>query len=347
MRTDEEGFFYPQVDSSVCNDCGLCEKVCPVLNFKREHTPLRIFAACNSSDFVRSESSSGGIFTFLAEKTIREKGVVFGARWDEMWNVVHSYAETLDKLKAFQSSKYVQSNINYCYNQVECFLKDGRQVLFSGTPCQIAGLKFFLRKKYENLTTVECVCHGVPSPKLWQMYLDEVSKGRCITQINHRDKCTGWRNYSVLIKFSNGDEILQPHDDNLWIRALIKNLTLRPSCHSCAYKCETSLSDITLGDLWGEQVLLPDHNEDDGISLVVVHTPKADHLLNGIIPFKSFKIAEVSHYNKSLVLPAKMNPNRDLLFKMLNKGKPFMDVVKILSRDSIISRMKLFVRRFI
>ena len=194
MTEDEEGFLYPQVDTSKCVDCHLCEKVCPVINQDEARTPLKVYAAKNSDDEIRLKSSSGGIFTLLAEQTIKDGGVVFGARYDKGWNVVHGYTETIEGLAAFRGSKYVQSNIKRSFFEVKRFLESGRKVLFSGTPCHVAGLKLFLRKEYDNLLTLEIACHGVPSPKVWHNYLTELTdlnKISIIKSINFRDKKYG------------------------------------------------------------------------------------------------------------------------------------------------------------
>lgn len=172
MSADNEGFLYPQIDTAICIDCGLCEKVCPVINQNEPREPLAVYAANNNNEDIRLKSSSGGIFTLLAEQIISEGGVVFGARFNENWEVVHDYTEAIEGLEPFRGSKYVQSIIGDNFIKAKQFLTDGRKVLFSGTPCQIAGLKKFLRKEYENLLTVEVVCHGVPSPMVWRDYLD-------------------------------------------------------------------------------------------------------------------------------------------------------------------------------
>ena len=174
MREDEEGFLYPQTDTSKCIDCGLCEKVCPVLNQGEKRKPLHVYAAKNTKTRIRLQSSSGGIFTHIAEQIIQKNGVVFGARFDENWAVEHACTETLEGLAAMRGSKYVQSRIGRTYRQAKEFLESGRPVLFSGTPCQIRGLKLFLAKEYENLLTVDLVCHGVPSPEIWRQYLHEI-----------------------------------------------------------------------------------------------------------------------------------------------------------------------------
>lgn len=171
---DNEGFLYPYVDVSSCVDCGLCEKVCPVINQGEAKQADKVYAAINPDDNIRLRSSSGGVFSMLAERIILENGVVFGARFDDNWEVIHDSCETIEGLAAFSGSKYVQSKIGNCFSRTEKYLKEGRKVLFSGTPCQIAGLHKFLRKDYDNLLTVDVVCHGVPSPAVWRAYLKEL-----------------------------------------------------------------------------------------------------------------------------------------------------------------------------
>ena len=171
LLPDKEGFWYPQVEKSACIDCGLCEKVCPVLNSKPERKPLHVYAAINKNEEIRAKSASGGMFTLIAQRVIDEGGVVFGVKFDEHWNVVFGYTETIEGLEAFRRSKYVQAWVGESYKQAKSFLDTGRKVLFTGVPCQIAALLLFLRKPYDNLLTVDLLCEGVPSPKLWKRYL--------------------------------------------------------------------------------------------------------------------------------------------------------------------------------
>lgn len=356
MVPDEDGFSYPQGDAATCIDCGLCEKVCPVLSPKQAHEPLNVFAAKNPDEAIRKESSSGGIFTMLAEDVIHEGGIVFGARWDKDWNVVHDFidslnylnpSEALNRVNLFRGSKYVQSDINGSYQKAEDFLKVGRKVLFSGTPCQIAGLKSYLRKEYDNLLTVECACHGVPSSGLWQKYLSEVTNGKSVLSINHRDKRTGWRNYSVFIKFADGKEITQAHDDNPWTRAFIKDIDLRPSCHQCAFKTFKSQADITLADLWGDRNLLPNQNEDKGITLVISKSHKAIELLKNIESIKDFTLQDVVPFNGALVIPPKQNPKRSEFMSRLQKGESFSKLVRTMTKDPFVLRMKIMISKMI
>ena len=190
MHEDEEGFLYPLVDFDKCIDCHLCEKTCPCLNQEESQEPLSCYAAKNTDEEIRKQSSSGGIFTAIAERLIAEGGVVFGACFDNNWQVFHTCVETKQGLAAFRGSKYVQSQIGETFKQTESFLKEGRKVLFSGTPCQISGLNHYLRKEHNNLLTIEVVCHGVPSPKIWREYLESLNLMN-IGHISHKDKSTG------------------------------------------------------------------------------------------------------------------------------------------------------------
>jgi coenzyme F420-reducing hydrogenase beta subunit len=174
MQEGPEGFLYPVIEKEKCTSCKKCENVCPAIVQGNERKPLHVYAAKNLDEEIRHNSSSGGIFTLIAESIIQKGGVVFGARFNDNWEVVHDYTETVEGLAAFRGSKYVQSNIGDTYLKAKDFILSGRKVLFSGTPCQIAGLKAFLQKDYDNLLTVDLVCHGVPSPLVWKMYLDEL-----------------------------------------------------------------------------------------------------------------------------------------------------------------------------
>lgn len=294
LKEDKEGFLYPIVDKQTCIDCGLCEKVCPIINPNDSREPLKVYAAKHKDDKIRLKSSSGGIFTLLAEQVIDEDGVVFGARFDEYWEVMHDYTETKEGLAVFRGSKYVQSRIGNTYQQAEIFLKQGRKVMFTGTPCQIAGLKRFLRKEYDNLLTVDFVCHGVPSPKVWRMYLDEIIarqgigkntvfshamlRRKFIRSVEFRSKSTGWKKYSFALTLTkataDGEEnsvlLSSVFTENPFMQAFLANYILRPSCCQCECKSGRSGADITIGDFWGINKVIPEYDDDKGNSLILV-----------------------------------------------------------------------------
>lgn len=219
MSEDSEGFLYPHVDESVCIDCHLCERVCPMINHGKDREPLAVYAAKNSNETIRMQSSSGGIFTLLAERVIDEGGVVFGASFNDRWEVVHDHVETKEELAKFRGSKYVQSKIGDNYRKVKLFLSEGRNVLFSGTPCQISGLKKYLRKDYDNLLAVDFICHGVPSPGVFRTYLQE--------EINREAARQGSGKNSVLLLVSPRR---QPQERKIRFRSRILLLTRTCSC---------------------------------------------------------------------------------------------------------------------
>lgn len=288
MKSDMEGFLYPQTDQAVCVDCGVCEHICPVLNQVKSRVPLKVYAAKNRNVRVRTESSSGGVFTVLAEAVIDRGGVVFGAKFNAAWEVVHDYTETKEGLVAFRGSKYVQSRIGQNFKKVEIFLNSGRQVLFTGTPCQIAGLKLFLREEYENLLTVDFACHGVPSPGIWKAYLNGMMRGKDIVLKNifFRNKSSGWKNFHFMLLFSftgaNGNEnrasFSESFKENVFMKGFLANLYLRPSCYTCPSKCFKNGSDLTMGDYWGIGQYYKTFDDDRGISLVLIHSQKAADL---------------------------------------------------------------------
>ena len=336
MAEDEEGFLYPQVDTSKCVDCHLCEKVCPVINQYEARTPLNVYAAKNSDDEVRNQSSSGGIFTLLAEQTIKDGGVVFGACWDKEWNVKHDYVENISNLQKFLSSKYLQSVIGDSYLKTEQFLKIGRKVMFTGTPCQIAGLKHFLRKEYHNLLAVEVICHSVPSPGVWQQYLTtrlntlkwEKSD---IRNISFRDKKTGWKTYSFVIENKDGNIFTELSSKNAFMRGFLADLYTRPSCHACPAKQLKSGSDLTLGDFWGIESLMPEIDDDKGVSAIIVNSDKGKQVLHNInVELHEVSYNELTTRNPALVKSFPKTPKRTEFFK--DDGFTFEEKVKRLAK---------------
>ena len=301
LKEDGEGFLYPVVDESVCINCGLCEKVCQIIN-RAEKLPVKeVLAVKNRNEAERMASSSGGVFIALAKKTLEKGGVVFGAVFDDNWEVKHTYAETLEGVRPMMGSKYVQSRMGSCYREAEAFLKQGREVLFTGSPCQIAGLRGYLRKDYPNLLAVDFLCHGVPSPGVWRKYLNEALPGTArraaagkntvlssslksapvITGIEFRDKTLhGWKKYSFVVLGSTSEAdknkvlLSDIHNNNPYMRGFLSDIYLRPSCYRCKCKNGVSHSDLTIGDFWGVPVAMPDFDDDKGVGLVLVNTDK-------------------------------------------------------------------------
>lgn len=282
MERDAEGFWYPVVDSLSCIDCSLCEKVCPFLADLTPKQPLQTYAASNPNEQERYNSSSGGIFSMLAREILTNGGIVYGAAFDQKWNVHHIAIEKVEDLHLIQGSKYVQSFLGNCYCNVKKELNNKRIVLFSGTACQIAGLNQYLRKKYENLITVDVVCHGVPSPRVWSSYLSQLSWDKnAIRNISFRDKLNGWENYDFVIKYSH-KEFRESKNKNIYMQGFLNNIYLRPSCYQCKVKAGKCSSDITLGDFWGVWDIMPSVYDKKGTSLVLANTEKGLNLIKSI-----------------------------------------------------------------
>ncbi len=332
MKVDEEGFLYPQVNQSACVNCGLCEKVCPILNKPQTFSVLETYAAKHDSAEVKMKSSSGGIFSALAEVILKEGGVVFGAAFDKEWNVVHTYVEKLEDLDKLRRSKYVQSDIGKTYQQTKQFLEQGRKVLFAGTPCQIAALRNYLGKEHENLVTVDLFCHGVPSPKVWHKFLIENFNISQIININFRDKYFAWNKSFLSILLSDGWHIHNGHVgmaeffplgihpwlmilNNTYYHAFLADLISRPSCYSCHFKQER-IADFSIGDLWGKWPdILTKLDQKQGVSALLVNSSKAkNYLLSLSIFIQPVQLERVCKGNKLLLRSSKAHPKRAEFF---------------------------------
>ncbi len=348
MVADAEGFRYPKVNADLCIDCHLCEKVCPMLQSTKPLKPHSVEAMRIVGKQKRIESSSGGVFTAIAEEIILRGGVVFGAAWTDDWQVEHRYCESIEGLALFRGSKYVQCDTSGSYIQVRDFLRQGRWVLFSGTPCQCKGLKLFLRKEWDKLVTVDFICHGVPSNKVFRAYLREeihnyvrkdvgknsvllhpthqipeadalVPRGWRLMGIRFRDKRNGWKKYSFALALAEvttegkqNTVLLSPiFPECSYMKGFGANIYLRPSCHNCPARSFSSGSDFTLADYWGIEGQHPEMDDDMGTSLVAVQTEKAEKLLariGGLLERIPVNASEA--YKIQICLHRNMTPSR-------------------------------------
>lgn len=376
FEEDEYGFRYPRVNLEYCVNCGVCEKVCPVINVGDTHQPQRKVASKNNNEGQRSKSSSGGVFVLLAEETIRKGGVVFGARFDADWNVVHSCAETIEGVQPFLGSKYVQSRIGDSYRIAKEYLDEGRNVLFSGTSCQIAGLKQYLRKDYEKLLTVETMCHGVPSPKVWRGYLEYIRRPETagtggnavllsltetpsIKGISFRDKHDGWGKFGFVVHYSVNQretekfglssviaqnksiEIREPHKENVFMQAFLSNAILRPICFACPFKSGKSRADISLGDFWTVDQYIPGINDDKGITLVYLLSQKGIEAYNAL-DVSTYEMENGIEYNVSFSKSTKVKYPIDKFWLLYNKqGFKCVSKVNEALRPSLFKRAKV------
>lgn len=333
MKYFHDGFFYPEVDQSLCVNCGLCAKVCPINSCTPSIYPKEAFAIKHKDEVIRQSSSSGGAFSAIASKIIVGNGVCFGAALDDTFSVVHTECCTLDELHSLRGSKYSQSKVGHTLREAKKLLERGKTVLFSGTPCQIAGLKSYLGKDYENLITVDFICHGVPSSSLLRKYLDfmQSSANSKICNVSFRDKTYGWKNFSMKIGYSNQPPVISTVDNDKYLRAFLLNLFLRPSCYNCKFKDHNYQSDLTLADFWSIDKVLPQLNDDKGISLVIVNTPKGQMLLNSV--HSQIDVCQVPFDEAVSVNPSyKKSCRKTLLNKKALKDSVKLDFNKVYNK---------------
>lgn len=347
MEVDSEGFWYPKVDKNLCIDCHLCEKVCPILEVpqKKEVFTTLTYACKNKNDEVRVESSSGGVFSLLCKYVINREGVVFGASYDEYFNVRHTYVETLEECAQFRSSKYVQSKIGDTYKKVRTFLNQGRVVLFSGTPCQIEGLSGYLRKEYPNLIKVDIACHGVPSPKVYREYVTNLESEyhSKLTGLSFRNKDTGWNTYSFKAEFENGKVHQEIGYDNIYMKGFLSDIYLRPSCFECEFKKPRTTADITLGDYWGVKDIHPEFTDEKGVSLIFVHSQKGKDIFDQVsvnleVVESDFDYA--TKCNPSIIKHAPYQPKRQQFFELLEQGVALNTAIEKCVKPTLLQRVK-------
>lgn len=275
METSEAGFSVPSINRQECIECGVCMQVChqitPVIENKKN--PSAVYAAWNLDDKIRCLSSSGGVFSAFAEKIIKKGGIVFGAAYIEGLKVKHIGVDTIEGLQQLRGSKYIKSNIGDCYKEVKSNLQKKRLVLFTGSPCQVAGLFSFLKTRYDNLYTCDFVCHGVPSQKAFDIYREKIGLSQsCIKKIGFRDTERWGFKMSL-------DGVSIPLINTYYLKAFTKGYMFMESCYSCQYATEYRISDITMADFWGLGDRIPfNHSKYKGVSLLLINSEKGERL---------------------------------------------------------------------
>lgn len=264
---------------------------------------MQSFAAYNIDNSIRENSSSGGAFYALAYQVLNSGGIVCGAAFDEDFSVKHSFAYTIEQLHKLLGSKYVQSDLKGVFLKIKEYLSQGALVLFSGTPCQVAGLIKYIGVN-SNLITVDFVCHGVPSPKIWKLYINELQTKHKLKAVNFRDKKFGWRNFTLSFKYENGKSIHKKRSFEPYMKCFLQDLDLRPSCYECQSKGINRPSDLTLADLWGADEVDSQLMGDEGITLVVVHSEKGKKLFESaknLLEVKDVNIDTALKHNRYMI----------------------------------------------
>ena len=346
MRADDEGFLYPSVDPALCVGCDLCEKRCPSGSIPQKNDPL-ILGAQHKDTQIRAESSSGGVFTALARDMLAKGGVVFGAVFDSALRVEHIGAFEETELSGMRGSKYVQSDASDAISNAAALVQREIPVLFSGTPCQIAGLLAKVGKhNREFLTTVDFVCHGVPSPGVFASYIKELESkhGKRVVAYTFRDKRNGWKDFSAVATFEDGSEHIGNQKDEPYLYGFLQNLYLRPSCTRCDHlRGNHHASDITIADLWGAQQICPEQDDDSGLSLVMVNTERGRVALESCAAAITTFNTDASlmlRFNPSIVSPAKAHDKRAKFFADFKKnGFSAQRVMKLLAPPSKAERI--------
>lgn len=329
MVEDEEGFLYPQINNERCINCGLCSKVCPQLkkNKKIDNEYPKAFAMRSKNNEELSKSSSGGIFSVIADYVFENDGVVFGAAYDDELNVNHIKAESRKELEPLRSSKYVQSNIGETYKETETLLKEGRIVFFTGTPCQIAGLNSFLNKEYDNLITCDLVCHGVPSQKLFHTYIEYLSKkfNSRVIKYNFRSKeKNGWGLFSKVETEDGKIRYINPDFDPYYSNFL-ESTIYRLNCYQCHYTNYNRVSNITLADYWGISGIHPSFYREEGNSLILINDKKGEQIFEKItdkIEYIQTDLEKAANHNKNLIRPSKYSNERQKIYLGIYEKNP-------------------------
>lgn len=331
MVPDPEGFVYPQINGLACTDCGRCRNACPWLNpspssalptHRREKPKSAaqppVFAAWNLNHEIRNQSSSGGVFSAIAEVILKQGGLVIGAAFNNGLNVSHIMIDNSADLVRLRGSKYVQSEISiFLYQRIQEELTKNRPLLFSGTPCQVAALYRFLGRHYPTLYTCDLVCHGVPSPKWLSRYLCQETKK--VSQLVFREKCTGWKGFCLKLVFPDGSTRLDGIFNNPYMCSFLRDYSLRPACYKCKFATLPRVGDLTIADFWGVGQKYPEYDRDDkGTSLVLVNTPQGQIWLDACrstLFLGQADLATAIAGNPMLAHPSRRPPERKYFYQ--------------------------------
>ena len=347
MVRDEEGFLYPKIDLNKCIKCGACKRVCPITNEKKflNFEPKAYIFQSKNED-IRKNSTSGGFYSVIGEYVIKNNGVVYGAAYDKNFKVQHDVADTINGLNKFRKSKYVQSDLKNTFREVKEFLNDGRLVCCSGTPCQIAGLKSYLKKDYDNLILVDIMCHSVPSPLFFEKYKEYILKkmnADKILNIDFRDKSKYGYKYSMMTVETNNGKYSEGVDTDPYLRAFFGDYSVRPSCYNCQFKTMKRVSDITIWDCFNINEIDKEFDDDKGTTRILVQSEKGYNLINN---FNNVRIKEIPlelavKKVKEMTNSVSYNSKRTEFFKNINNEN---NIEHYFSKN-LKTRLNSFIRK--
>lgn len=341
MRHDTEGFAYPHIDPDACTDCGLCERICPEIAFDNPNAmPTAAYAAWATDDGIRMEGSSGGMFPILARYVLDRGGTVCAAAFDKDTTLRHTLSDDSAVLAAMTGSKYLQSSTGDCFLRIRQALHEGREVLFCGTPCQVAGV-YNTVGRHPKLTTLDVACHGVASPKVFDTYRQWIRRttGRQAICTLFRDKRpNGWSDYRITHSLEDGSEYSAAPADDPFMRGYLANLYLRPSCHDCRFKTPRT-ADLTLADFWGVAKVCPEAYDERGVSLVLVNSRRGAELLEAVAGSLAIlhetDVARAMRYNPALTRSVTPHRNRERFFHEMTGETDFGKLSERFARPSL------------
>lgn len=349
MQKDTEGFYYPKIKLDKCVNCGLCISSCAVGKATyHQHEIRAVYAVYSKNDNVRKTSSSGGVFFEICKLIIENDGIVVAPLFDQEWNLKHVVITNIEQLENAKGSKYVQSQAWAAFPDIESLLKSNKIVYFAGTSCQVAGLKKYLQRDYENLITQDIVCHGVPSPGFFKKYIYELQEkaGSLVDSISFRNKSLGWENYSVVARYRDGKTQKHLAKDDPYMKLFYKNYTLRPSCYDCDFKSVLRIADITLADFWGIKHFVPEYNDDFGVGMVLCNSEKAYRIMDSLSPFICKKVVDTDqavNTNFTISKSAPKPENRDVFFSDIEKYS-VSNLCSIYTPETKKTRIKRYLR---
>ncbi len=327
-KHDENGFIFPQIIEDLCIECKLCKKVCVFQNKTVTGSePISTYVAINKNKDILLSSTSGGIFGALASLILEKKGIVFGCAFNENMEAEHIAIESPLDIKKIQGSKYMLSNINTTYVEAKKMLNNGKWVLFTGTPCQIAGLKSYLGNNYDKLITADIICHGVPSVKFFKGYiqfLEDKLKGK-VLDIKFRDKSKGWGHIEKVIYKKDGkikEKLIYPFN-SYYHSYFLEGVIIRESCYQCKYACGIRVGDFTMGDYWGIEKVHPEIEAKNGVSVLLVNSKKGMKLMSELekyIFITKSTFVQARKYNGPLNRPTDKSNRRNVIFKIWREG---------------------------